>query len=200
MRWRARRQRFAVADGPKVPSERLRSLQAPLNAKSGDGAILAHFPIWAGSQPSARACEVPHLTFFSSSYSLGRREQLPLALHVIEDEIDHVRAAAPLVLDLGYQDRLPHAVAHRLTGGGADFFRVREQLAVRADARAGVQLDGSVDTGRVEQLAVEVAAMRQLLFDFGTAHQLCLRTNVDTLLGHVGQELLGVPFANGGEE
>src|ERR1035441_1905304 len=49
---------------------------------------------------------------------------------------------------------------------------------------------------RSEQLAVEVAAMRELLFDLGTAHWLGLRANVKAFLGHVGQELPGVPLAN----
>src|ERR1039457_2178366 len=108
-------------------------------------------------------------------------------MHIIEDEIDEVGAAAPMVLDLSHQNRLAHAVAHRLAGGGADLFRARQQLAVRAGARAGIQLDGSVDTGRVKQLAVEVAPMRQLLFDLGTSQRLGLRANVKRSEEHTSE-------------
>src|ERR1039457_3189896 len=105
------------------------------------------FPDLGRIATSARACEAPHPTFFSRSNSLGHREELPLAVHIIEDEIDEVGAAASIVLDLSHQNRLAHSVAHRLGGGDGDFFRMRQQFAVRAGARAGVQPDGTVDTG-----------------------------------------------------
>src|SRR5580698_3572450 len=108
-----------------------------------------------------------------SSVSRGRRgsryrEQLPAVGVEVEDEVDEPAVRTLVVLYLGDQHRLLHAVARHLAGGKANFLGLGQQLAVRARARAVGQIDGRADTRRVKQSAVEAATLLKLLFDVGT--------------------------------
>ena len=113
--WRARRRGLKAADDPKYLQS---DLMAVIASKRGIPFV---------GKPVA----FPDLGWIAPSQQpLRHREQLPLAVYIIEDEIDQFGPAARIVLDLGYQDRLAHGVAYCLGGGGADLFRMRQQLAV----------------------------------------------------------------------